>query len=157
MNDEEWLLALDGPVVLGLLSYLPWHQEPALAQHSPSAYVTTIAVTRTARGAGVATLLYDALEQTAFERSLPYLSTRTWSTNTEHIRMLNRRGFEEVLRRVDERAPGIDTLYFAVSVRAGRRGSSARPDVRPLARESVSAIERPQTGDGSGTRPSGGC
>lgn len=118
MRDEPWLLAHRGEQVVGVLSYVVDHVEPLLEGHSPSLYVTTIAVSRCRRGSGLATALYDALSVQARRCNVPWITTRTWSTNTEHARLLYDRGFTEVARR--ERQGSIESVYLAQRVALGR-------------------------------------
>jgi ribosomal protein S18 acetylase RimI-like enzyme len=120
MLDESWLLARRDEQVVGVLSYLVDHVEPTLERQSPSLYVTTIAVARGWRGSGVGTALYDALFVQAGLAGAPWITTRTWSTNEQHIRLLVTRGFDEVARR--PRLGFVDSVYLA------RRVSGRRPD-----------------------------
>ncbi len=82
-----------------------------LSEYSPALYVTTIAVSRCCRGSGVATALYDALDARARRSGVGWISTRTWSTNAEHVRLLQARAFTEVARRT--RQDSIESVYFA--------------------------------------------
>lgn len=118
MQHESWLLARVSAAVVGVLSYVPGHVEPALAGHSPSHHVTTIAVARRCRGAGVATALYDALDAEARRASVLWVSTRTWSTNRGHLRLLGARRFHEVVR--SPRGWGVDSVYLARHVPPGQ-------------------------------------
>lgn len=118
MRHETWLLALKDNELVGLLSYIAGHQEAALSRYSPCAYVTTVAVTQPARRSGTARLLYEALEAHAYKERLPFLATRTWSTNSTHLPFLVAGGFKEVHHVLDDRAPGIHTLYFVRQVRS---------------------------------------
>lgn len=112
MRQESWLIALDSGSVVGLLSFISGHRDLSLVHWSPTAYVTTVAVARPYRQAGLASTLYRKLNLVAVSEGLPYIVTRTWSTNESHIRVLLATGFFEVLRLQDDRAMGIDTLYF---------------------------------------------
>lgn len=114
MSHEAWLLAHHGKQAVGVLSYMAEHGDPVLEGHSPSLYVTTIAVSRRRRGSGLATALYDALTAQARRSKAPWITTRTWSTNTQHLRLLSDRGFIEVARRA--RQGSIASVYLALSV-----------------------------------------
>jgi ribosomal protein S18 acetylase RimI-like enzyme len=118
LEREIWLLAAEADDLLGFLSYLPDHRPEALGNYSPAAYVTTIAVQPHARAAGVGSALYARLREDAFRQGIPYLLTRTWSTNRAHLRLLSRLGFREVERVDGERGPGVDTVYLASEVTA---------------------------------------
>jgi ribosomal protein S18 acetylase RimI-like enzyme len=116
MREELWLLAQRGGAVVGLLSFRHALANRPLAAYAPSLYATTLAVAPAARRTGVARTLYDALERQALERRVPYVTTRTWSTNTSHLRLLDERGFVVVDRTPDDRGGGIGTLYLACAV-----------------------------------------
>ena len=111
MRDETWLLAYRDERLVGVLSYLGDHVDPAFRERTPSLYVTTIAVSPGCRGVGVGTALYDALDARAQRSGVGRVSTRTWSTNEEHVRLLRARGFSEVARLA--RKDTIDSVYFA--------------------------------------------
>jgi len=106
--------AADG--LLGLLSYRPHH---VVAVHGrepigPLAYVTTVVVTPSARGRGVARALYGAL---LAEVGGGAVATRTWSHNDAHLRLLESLGFTEAIRLPDDRGPGVDTVYLLLESR----------------------------------------
>jgi ribosomal protein S18 acetylase RimI-like enzyme len=113
---EEWLLALSGDRLVGLLSYVaPW-SDRRIPDCSPAMYVTTLAVATSARRTGVAGRLYDCLGTMVSGAGARSIATRTWSTNDSHIALLRARGFREVLRVPDERMRGVDSVYFARGV-----------------------------------------
>lgn len=109
---EWWLVALQDDAVVGLLSFLDDHDDAALAAFSSSLHVTTVAVTHSARRTGVATALYDALDLVAIDRRA-CVTTRTWTSNACHLRLLETRGFRRVGQIPEERGPGVGTVYFA--------------------------------------------
>lgn len=113
MRAESWLVALDGNEVIGLLSFRTKHDESLLRAWSPSLHATTLGVQPSLRRAGVATHLYDALERLAGEFCLPYLTTRTWTTNASHLGLLRSRGFKSVAQLSHHRSDGIGTVYLA--------------------------------------------
>ena len=47
---------------------------------------------------------------------LPFLTTRTWSTNGSHIHILTSLGFEVSERVVNHHGEGIDTVYFGKAI-----------------------------------------
>lgn len=116
VRQEFWLVASSGGSVVGLLSYLTYLNDPSIKEWSPSLYATTVAVSPQARRAGVASTLYVELAEQARRRGVPFLSTRTWTTNDSHIGVLRVLGFTEVSRMTDDRGTGIGTVHFACSV-----------------------------------------
>lgn len=117
LRRESWLAALAGDEVVGLLTFLDAHDDPRLAAWSPSLYATTVAVAARVRRKGVARQLYDALEATARQRAVPYLTTRTWTTNSGHLGFLHSRGFQRVAQLPNDRSTGVGTVYLAYQVR----------------------------------------
>lgn len=118
MKRESWLLAVEQGCVVGILSFVLHQEDRELPQCTPALHATTVAVAPRRRRAGIATLLYDALADQARRRGVPYLTTRTWTTNGSHIGVLAHRGFVEVARQPGERAPGVGSVYFACRVGA---------------------------------------
>lgn len=121
MRNESWLVAFDGERVIGLLSFTDRPDEAALLAWTPSLYITTIAVAAEMRRAGVGNALYDNLEAIANEREVPYLTTRTWTTNASHLRLLRSRGFIKVAEQPHDRAAGLGTVYLAYRSPSERR------------------------------------
>ncbi len=126
LEREQWLLALDGEDLVGLLSFIPQHEDVTVSDYSPAAYVTTIAVKQCVRRAGIGMALYARLREDALERGTRYLLTRTWSTNASHLRLLSRLGFRQVGSVRDQRALGVDTVYLASEVARDVRPSRER-------------------------------
>ncbi|MCL2229280.1 MAG: GNAT family N-acetyltransferase [Firmicutes bacterium] len=91
-------------------------------------YLSTVAVDPRSRCRGYGTLMYDF-----YENYLPdYLKadvhgTRTWGTNTAHLPMLKKRGYELVktIKNDPLRGEGIDTVYYA------KRLNKKRDDAKP--------------------------
>lgn len=113
IENEKWLLATKAKSLIGLLSFMTDYRDPHLNRWSPAAYVTTIAVAESHRGCGVARQLYAALRRHAVGNGLAYLVTRTWHTNTSHLKVLQSCGFVEVMRWPRDRPGGLDTVYLA--------------------------------------------
>ena len=128
---ESWLVAHDQGSVIGLLSFRISRDDPLLSDWSPSLHATTVAVAAGARRSGIATGLYEALTHVAREGSVAYLTTRTWTTNTSHNRMLLDRGFRQVRLLANDRAESIGTVYFARAVLAHWMCAENRAEVRP--------------------------
>lgn len=99
----------------GFLSYVANYSSPELAGRTPSIHITTICIRPEFRGRNLSTQLYENLMANQSDRAsgTQYISTRTWSTNCAHMRVLEKLGFEIVTRIKDARGDGIDTLYFS--------------------------------------------
>ena len=127
LQGECWLAAMDQGQVVGLLTFVDDHEDSQLAAWSPHLYATTVAVAARARRTGVGDQLYDAFETAARVRGVPYLTTRTWTTNYAHLRLLRERGFCRVSQLTDDRAEGIGTVYLAYRI---NDSASRSPSVR---------------------------
>ncbi|MCI1664790.1 MAG: GNAT family N-acetyltransferase [Atopobiaceae bacterium] len=107
LRGQPFVLALDGDHVIGFLSFIPGY---SLHGEVRGDYVTTVCTLPERRGEGIATALYGRLE----ELTRPHtLLIRTWSTNEGQVCLLGRLGFVLVERVIDDRGPGVDTLYLA--------------------------------------------
>jgi len=93
--------------VIGCLCYkiqaLPFVSKPV-------PLVSTVIVEKPFRSAGVGRALY----QKAISENRE-LYVRTWSTNTNHLKLLKSLGFQEVYRIENHRGEGIDTVYLRYS------------------------------------------
>ncbi len=62
-------------------------------------------------------MLYDLIENEVPKTlSCNRISTRTWSTNKAQIHSLKKRGYKEQRVLVDDRGPGIDTIYYGLDL-----------------------------------------
>lgn len=111
MRDQSIICAFEGEVLAGFLSYVEGYELACLGH--PSTYVTTLCVAAAQRRRGVASALYRHLERVV---GAGVVSLRTWSTNVAQTEALRRLGYRCVGRVVDDRGPGIDTVYFAKRV-----------------------------------------
>lgn len=111
MRRQPIILALEGSTLVGFLSYIPGFSLDFLP--GPSCYVSTICVSRAHRCRGIASALYQRMEELARPG---IVSLRTWSTNHVQIAVLKRRGYDCVKSIADDRGEGIDTVYFAKSL-----------------------------------------
>ncbi len=93
--------------VIGCLCYkmqaLPFVSKPV-------PLVSTVIVEKPFRSAGVGRALYQKVLSENKE-----LYVRTWSTNTNHLKLLKSLGFQEVYRIENHRGEGIDTVYLRYS------------------------------------------
>jgi len=76
----------------------------------PVPLVSTVIVEKPFRSAGVGRALYQKVLSENKE-----LYVRTWSTNTNHLKLLKSLGFQEVYRIENHRGEGIDTVYLRYS------------------------------------------
>ena len=111
LKEQSFLLAQDRDKVIGFMSFRLHYVFEDLNESVETIYVTTVIVDEAYRGQGITTHLYTELEEIAKQRKRPIM-TRTWSTNSGHIRVLHRMGMQEVKRIEDGRGPGLDTVYY---------------------------------------------
>jgi ribosomal protein S18 acetylase RimI-like enzyme len=102
----------------GFMAFKHNNSCPELKGFSPSNYITTICVRKNARNLGITREFYKMIqsERIPFQFRMPFLATRTWSTNSSHLHILETLGFEVSARLIDHRGQGIDTIYFAKKV-----------------------------------------
>ncbi|GFN33487.1 GNAT family N-acetyltransferase [Paenibacillus xylaniclasticus] len=111
LKEQSFILALDGEVVVGFVSFRPHYLSQDIDDGLPTLYVTTIIVEETYRGQGITTRFYAELAKIANHYNQPIM-TRTWSTNDKHIRVLHKIGMEEIKRIQNGRGLGLDTVYY---------------------------------------------
>lgn len=115
--EQHFILALDRGRVIGFMTFRHSYTCPELRDYSPSNYITTICIKSIYRNRGIAKKLYNYLERQLPETyRLPFLTTRTWTTNLIHHKILEEIGFKQVIRLENHRGPGIDTVYYAKSM-----------------------------------------
>lgn len=96
--------------VAAFLSYRP--NTVLLGRSSPlSHYVSTIIVSPAFRKRGLADAMYRELFTIALQHGQT-VSTRTWSTNSGHIRLLEKHDFHLIKTLPHDRGEGIDTVYY---------------------------------------------
>lgn len=111
MMGEHMLAALEKGTLLGFVTFKrDLVQGPLNADTLPNLYICTLLLSPAARGKGVTKLMYTHLFDTLYPEINLY--TRTWSTNTAHLKILEHFGFSLVKRIENDRGPGIDTVYF---------------------------------------------
>lgn len=117
MVKQNFILAFDEGKVVGFMTFINGYESEELKTIGPSNYITTICVTNDYRGRGIMGDLYHFMKYDVPEAyQQPYISTRTWSGNDNHLKGLKHQGFDTILRMKDHRGPGIDTVYFAYEV-----------------------------------------
>ena len=111
--------------ITGFMSYKPNYQVVSNKEHSvtnkeisfSSHYISTIGVTKGARGNGITRMFYKEIEkEVAKSKENNWVSTRTWSTNITHIRILESLGYENIIEIKNDRGAGIHTIYYAKQI-----------------------------------------
>ena len=106
----KFVLACRNGKTVGFMAYIPNHTVAVEGYESFVAeYASTAIVTPECRGNGAMKRFYQAIIDKNPEKNV---ATRTWSGNDAHLRVLEKHGFELFARLVDDRGPGIDTVYF---------------------------------------------
>lgn len=111
MRRESMLGAFEGDTLLGFVTFVENLTNAHISADAlPNLYICTLLVKPEARGRNLTRVMYSHLFDTLFPTHA--LFTRTWSTNAAHIRILESFGFTLSERIENDRAPGIDTVYF---------------------------------------------
>lgn len=112
MLQETILAAFEGDLLLGFITFVENLVTDYFGEDTlPNIYLCTLIVSRAARGKNLTRTLYSHLFFDLYPQCSIY--TRTWSTNAVHIHILDGYGFKELVRKPDDRGPGIDTVYFS--------------------------------------------
>lgn len=110
LKQQSNLLAVENGKLAAFMSYMPGHEL--------GYYVSTIIVDKKLRNRGIAKSLY---EEMILCGKLP-LATRTWSRNYAHLHILEQLGFEKIKTIKNDRAEGIDTVYYRLEERNKQTG-----------------------------------
>ena len=117
---SQWIIfGLANQRVIGMMSFIPHYNADILGDCSPCSYLSTLIVDKSYRRCGVARHLYGFLIEHSRKIGDVAVGTRTWSTNVGHLAILDDLGFIPAKTIPDHRAPGVDTIYFARSVKVG--------------------------------------
>ena len=113
MKTANILATIEGDSLLGFVAF----RENIAGNYipegvSPHLYIGTAVIAREARGKHLTTRMYEYLFDTL--RKDYSCFTRTWSTNAAHIAILTRMGFSLTKRVENDRAEGIDSVYFGL-------------------------------------------
>lgn len=113
-------------IVTGFISYRPCYIVKGTAEESISNkeleiechYISTIGVSKGARGNGITRMFYKEIEREVTKSKLNnWVATRTWSTNITHIRILESLGYKKIIELKNDRGTGIHTVYFAKEIK----------------------------------------
>ena len=108
MASQPVVLALENSAVLGFMSFKENYTCDQI-QELPNLYASTCVVHPQGRGKGLMTGFYREMIRQFPGRSI---YTRTWATNSAHLRVLEKLDFFECARLKDHRGKGMDTVYF---------------------------------------------
>lgn len=113
--DQHLIAAHEDGELRGFMSFRTGYETPELDEYQPSNYISTIVVDPAYRRRGLARRMYEVIltEIPPSVRS-PYVTTRTWSTNRSHLRLLEELQFENVETIPNDRGEGIDTVYYGI-------------------------------------------
>lgn len=110
ISTQSFILAVKENKVVGFMTFKHNYQNSIIGEeYQPNIYITTIITHPDFRNSGIATQFYNRLIKKYKSR---LIFTRTWSTNRNHIAVLNGKGFHEFARIDDDRGENIDTVYF---------------------------------------------
>ena len=111
MIREQILAAVEDGVLLGFVTFKRDLVNGVIgADTLPNLYICTLLLSPAARGKGLTKAMYAHLFNTLYPEANIY--TRTWSTNTAHLKILEHFGFSLIKRIKNDRGAGIDTVYF---------------------------------------------
>ncbi|PMC75150.1 MULTISPECIES: GNAT family N-acetyltransferase [unclassified Brachybacterium] len=112
MREQQFLLVRDEQgAVIAFMSFRPDYELPVQGFDAPCWYITTLVVDPPHRRRGISRALYAVMLHAA-QLADRLVATRTWSTNDGHLALLDQLGFRVLERLVDDRGPGLDTLYL---------------------------------------------
>ena len=109
MIKQKVLGAFEGDKLFGIVSFRE-NYETDIVKDLPNIYISTLFLHPDSRGRGVTKQLYSYLFFELYKDR--NIFTRTWSTNSAHIKILDFFGFELFHRIENDRGEGIDTVYF---------------------------------------------
>lgn len=110
MKKQNILVAVEDDKLLGFVSFKENLVTDVIPEkESPNIYISTLIVSPDARGMGLTRKMYEYLFDT-YKQSNVF--TRTWSTNTAHINILSKFGFDIYKTIENDRAEGVHTVYF---------------------------------------------
>lgn len=115
MVGQNILVALTEDEICGFISFKENYTNSEIPDSDkPNIYISTVLVNPAFRGRKITAGLYEHLLSLYRERNI---FTRTWSGNDAHTKILMRLGFAEHRRIKNDRAPGVDTVYYVLNIR----------------------------------------
>ena len=119
LGQENIFAVSDNRELIGFMSFIHNRRGETIfdcLNYGLNNYISTICVEPNHRNCGVATAMYDFIEE-----KLPnalcssFISTRTWSGNENHIHILKRRGYSLIHTKIDDReynGEKANSVYF---------------------------------------------
>lgn len=108
MKSQKNIIALQRKKAVAIMSFIPDYSISIPGAVLRGNYVSTVITEKFVRGQGLAEALYKKI----IELKSPSVITRTWSTNTAHIHILKKLGFNNCYTIPNDRGNGIDTVYY---------------------------------------------
>ena len=103
--------------IVAFMTFIDNYKCKEMLDIGASNYITTLCVQKENRRKGILKKMYEyILTDLPDEFKNRHVSTRTWSTNTAHIKTLIKFGFVQVAFLKDHREKGIDTIYYAKKI-----------------------------------------
>ena len=110
LKKQKIMVAHENDKLLGFVSDREDYVNSEIGMEElPDIYISTLVVNRDARGKGITGEMYKNLFDVYKNVNV---FTRTWSTNFAHIKILSKFDFEVFRVLKDDRAKGVDTVYF---------------------------------------------
>ena len=113
LKKQKILVATENDKLIGFVSFKENFENDKIENTElPNIYISTLIVSPDGRGKGLTYKMYESLFK---EYENVNVFTRTWSTNTAHIKILSRFNFKTFCVLENDRGKGIDTIYFKAS------------------------------------------
>ncbi len=109
IKEQSAILAVEDDRVIGFMSFIVEHTLEIEGNRINTLYLSTIIVEKENRGKGISYGMYKFLIEKYKDKNI---ITRTWSTNTGHLKLLKKLGFKLLKCIEDDRGKGIDTVYY---------------------------------------------
>lgn len=109
---QHVLLWKRGEEILGFMSFRPHEITPHLEEFGRVCYLSTLCVRHACRGQGLSPKIYRVAQEWAWEHGGEITVLRTWSTNAAQMHLMEKLGYVEKARLVNDRGEGVDTVYY---------------------------------------------
>jgi len=115
LKKQKFMVATEEGRLLAFVSFKENYTNDEIKENNlPNIYLSTLIVKKDARGRGITSKMYEKLFDAYKDVNV---FTRTWSTNIAHIKILEKFNFKTFRVLKDDRAEGVDTVYFKKSCR----------------------------------------
>lgn len=110
MVNQNMLVAVEEEDICGFISFKEdYTNSKIFDSDKPNIYISTVLVNPNFRGRKITVKMYEVLLEFCQKKNI---FTRTWSGNDAHTKILLNLGFSEHKRIENDRAVGVDTVYF---------------------------------------------